>query len=132
MIGYKDTPAVATMRKSRLPGSGVDEQMLPLYIALDAAKGCAANNSLSNRLCEAVIAGGIIFKRTGSASLFTVYSRAWDAMGAATKRPGYLVGLLPEEYQAVRRFLIEYEKSLRICKVGDLVHAHLAARRHIH
>lgn len=126
---YRHGPMEVIQRKSKLAQDGVDEISLVILLALDAAKRGKAPHSLSNTLCEHLLASYALWKRVGNEALAKRSVEAWDALTAACNSPGHLLALTGKEYTALRIAFGYFLRNLSKIDAGKLVDAYGTARK---
>lgn len=128
---YRHSPLDVLSRKAKLRDDDVDEISLVILVALDAAKRGLAPHSLSNTLCEHLLAAALMWKKVGNKALLDCSQAAWNAMESATNRPGDKLALTTKEYQSLRAAFGYYLRNLAKIEAGKLVDAYGLARKHM-
>lgn len=113
--------------KMKMQSAEIDDLALPLLIALDAAKRSKAPHSLSNTLARHLLAATYIMAKIGNKALYTAMADAWVALKTACERPTQLLDLTTKEYQAIRKAISYYLRTLPQIELAMLVGAYKIA-----
>lgn len=126
---YRHGPLQVIEQKQKLRQEDVDEISLTILLALDAAKRGRAPHSLSNTLCEHLLASYTLWRRVGNEALAKRTIEAWDALTTACHRSDPLLALTTKEYSALRIALGYFLRNLGKIEAKNLVFAYTTARK---
>lgn len=126
---YRDqrNPLMVIAGKTKIQPEDVDAIALPILIALDAAKRGKAPNSLSNTLARNMLAAAYIMTKNGNHAMYMSVADAWTALKSACERPTQLLDLTTKEYQALRKGVSTYLRTLPHIEAAMLVGAYKLA-----
>jgi len=120
-------PLMVIAGKTKIQPEDVDAIALPILIALDAAKRGKAPNSLSNTLARNMLAAAYIMTKNGNKAMYDTVANAWTALKSACERPTQLLDLTTKEYQALRKGVSTYLRTLPHIEAAMLVGAYKLA-----
>lgn len=126
---YRHGPLDVISRKTKLLQEDVDEICLVILLALDAAKRGRAPHSMSNTLCEHLLASYALWRKVGNEALAKRAEEAWEALRAACNRPEQMLALTTKEYTALRIAFGYFLRNLGKIEAGKLADAYTLARK---
>lgn len=120
-------PLMLIAAKNKPDQESVDKIHMVVLTALDAAKRGKCPNGLANTLTEHLMVGVLMWSKMGNRPLYDRAVTAWMAMGKACQRPTDLLDLTTTEYQALRKGVSTYLRTLPHIEAAMLVGAYKLA-----
>lgn len=109
--------------KQRIEPEIVDQVVMAVLLALDAAHRRAAPPAVANTLMEHLLTSAAVWSQMGNKPLYLAAVKAWEALTKAFARPTALLDLTTGEYAVIRKAISYYVRALPKLEIGVLTRA---------